>query len=118
MNYLREKKPRQYSTFQFVADTIDGKILEFPQTFQLRCDLVVPLYQDVVRQFDGNECIVARRVYLIFYQGQVLGSKQFTTMPQFVNYRNSNCGIEANVCNVSFFGCPVTFNGCQVVIPK
>jgi hypothetical protein len=112
------KKKVDFSTFQFVADTINGKILEFPKTFQLRCDLVVPLYQDIVRQFDGNECIVARRVYLIYYQGDVFGTRRFHTMDEFVNYRNANCGRSAIGCNITFYGCGITFNGCQIINPN
>lgn len=118
INHLRVNKPIGFSTFQFIADTIDGKILQFPETMQLRCDLVVPLYQSIVRQFDGNECIVARKVYLIYYEGQVFGTRQFATMDQFVNYRNANCGLENRGCNMTYFGCGITYNGCTVINPN
>jgi hypothetical protein len=103
-----------FSTFQFVAHTINGKILEFPETYQLRCDLVIPLWQDVVKDYDKDGCIVSRRVYLISYDGNNLGTLDFTTMEEFVAYRNANCGINDIGCNVAFYGCPVTYNGCQI----
>lgn len=119
INHLRVNKPIGFSTFQFIADTIDGKILQFPETMQLRCDLVVPLYQSIVRQFDGNECIVARKVYLIYYEGQVFGTREFATMDEFVNYRNANCIIaESPGCNITYSGCQVTFDGCIVINPN
>jgi hypothetical protein len=132
----------RFKTFVFIADTIDGKILEFPKPFYLQCDLVKPLGVDIIRQYTKTECILAKKVFLIYYAGQVFGSTQFTGVAQFVLYLNSvcqpvcapalitinGCLLQRNGCNVSIFnscptgynftryGCAVTRNGCQVVL--
>src|ERR1700734_166816 len=131
-----------YKTFIFLADTVDGKILEFPKVFNLRCDLVKPLGCDIIRQYTKTECSVAKKVFLIYYAGQVFGSTQFTGVAQFVLYMNNACRVfcvpaivtENNClkqwygCNVTIFqqcpggynftryGCNVTRNNCQVVL--
>lgn len=131
-----------YKTFIFLADTVDGKILEFPEVFHLKCDLVKPLGVDIIRQYSKTECIVAKKVFLIYYAGQVFGSTQFTNVGQFVMYLNNvcrifctppfvqinGCNLQRNGCNVTFFnnctggytftryGCNVTRNNCQVIL--
>jgi len=95
-----------FNTFEFVANTLDGKILEFPLPVQMRCDLVIPLYQDIVKAYDKSECIVARKVYLVSYVGHLYGTFDFTTLEEFVEYRDSKC-----VCRLSYNGCIITFNG-------
>lgn len=131
-----------FKTFIFLADTVDGKILEFPKIFYLRCDLVQPLGCDIIRQYTKTECIVAKKVFLVYYGGQVFGSTQFTGVAQFVLYVNNscrvfctpalvtinNCLLQRNGCNVSFYqkcpggyaftryGCNVTRYGCNVVL--
>lgn len=93
---------------EFVATTIDGRILEFPQRLYFKCDLVIPLYQQVVRQYDGNECINAIRVYMVSYGGHLYGTKDFTNMVDFLSYRNTSCKTK--------FCCDLIFNGCYVTI--
>lgn len=95
-----------YSIFYFTANTIDGKILEFPQRIAMRCDLVQPLYQQTVREYNGNECIVAIKVYMVMYAGHLYGTKEFTNMAEFVAFRNDMClPIELHCCYVTFGGC-------------
>lgn len=132
-----------YSTFIFLADTINGKILEFPKVFHLRCELVKPLGVDIIRQYSKTECIVAKKVFLLYYAGDVFGSTQFTGVLQFVQYMNNackppfctpvtvqinGCNLQRNGCDVTYFnkcpdgynitryGCSVTRYGCQVVL--
>lgn len=100
-----------YQTFIFLADTVDGKILPVPEVFNLRCDLVKPLGCEIVRQYTKTECILAKKVFLIYYAGQVLGSTQFTNVAQFVQYMNNNC---QSFCALAADGCYLLFNGCQV----
>ena len=102
-----------YKTFIFLADTVNGKILEFPKTFYLRCDLVQPLGTEIVRQYNKTECIVAKKVFLIYYAGDVFGSTQFTGVLQFLQYMNNACN--PVFCNVLVNGCNLTFNGCNLV---
>lgn len=104
----------QFKTFKFTANTIDGKILEFPQIVNLRCDMVKPLGNEVIRQFNGNECIVAKKVYLVFYDGHVYGTTQFNSLDSFLLYRNANC---KPFCKLPYFtlnNCFFTLGGCQI----
>lgn len=107
----------KFSTFIFTANTIDGKILEFPQIFYLRCNLVTPLGCDIVRQYNGNECIVARKVFQVMYQGQLLGSSQFKDLSSFLLYRNNQCNPVAN-CDIIYNGCNLVYNGCSLAYTK
>lgn len=102
-----------FSTFRFTANTLDGRILEFPLTVDMRCDLVIPLYQDIVKEYDKDECIVARKVYLVSYGGHLYGTFDFTTMEEFIEYRNRNC-IEKECCYITFGGCYLTFNEVKI----
>ena len=131
-----------FPTFPFLADTIDGRILEFPKLFYLECDLVKPLGLQIIRQYSKTQCIVAKKVFQIYYAGQVFGSTQFTSVMQFVQYLNSvcvtfctpayftinNCLFEINGCDVTIYnpcpdgysftlyGCSATINDCQLVM--
>jgi hypothetical protein len=131
-----------YKTFIFLADTINGKILAVPEVFYLQCSLVQPLGVDIIRQYNKNECIVAKKVFLIYYAGDTFGSTQFTGVDQFVQYMNNACRpvcapalvqingclLQRYGCNVTFFnkcsngyvftrfGCTVTRNNCEVVL--
>ena len=101
-----------YRTFSFTADTIDGKIQQFPKQFYLRCGQVTPIGAQTVRQYTGTECIQAMNVFVIYYNGQLLGSKCFRDVLQFLQYFKS-------VCEYNYFllnGCYMTINGCQVSI--
>lgn len=100
-----------FSTFEFIANTLDGAILEFPLPVTMRFDLVIPLYQDIVKAYDKNECIVARKVYLVSYGGHLYGTFDFTTLEEFVEYRDSNC-----VCRLMYGGCVITFNGKSIFL--
>lgn len=131
-----------FKTFPFIADTIDGKILEFPKLFYLQCEWVKPLGLQIVRQYSKTQCIVAKKVFQIYYQGQVFGSSQFSSVMQFDQYLNNvcryfctpayvtinKCNLQRNGCNVTIYqtcangylftryGCNVTRYGCNVVL--
>ena len=105
-----------YKTFIFLADTVDGKILEFPKVFNLRCDLVKPLGCDIIRQYTKTECIVAKKVFLIYYAGQVFGSTQFTGVFQFTQYMNNACTVFCTPAIVTENGCLKQWYGCNVTI--
>jgi hypothetical protein len=120
--------------FTFIADTINGKIQEFPKAFNLICGDVKPLGCEVIRQFNKTECIVAKRVFLIYYGGDVFGSTQFTSIAQFILYMNNACRVfctpaffTVDHCKLTLFGCDVKFyvpckerylkiNGCRMNI--
>ncbi len=102
-----------FRTFPFTATTIDGDIKEFPVLFNLRCDLVVPIGRTIIRQFNGEQCIVARKVFLVYYDGQNLGTDQFKTLDEFLLWRNNNC-TSSRECNLLYNGCSINYGNCFV----
>ncbi len=102
-----------FNTFKFTADTIDGKIQEFPQVFSLRCKLVKPIGESIVREFNGNECIVAMKVFLIMYEGQLLGNRCHKSFTGFMNFLRAQCFtdyLSLNGCNLQLDGCDLILN--------
>lgn len=97
-------------SFKFTADTIDGKIQQFPQQFYLHCDKVKPIGESIVREYNGNECIVAMKVFLILYNGQLLGNKCHRSFEGFMNFLRSKCYTDYMLVN----DCILTMNGCDV----
>lgn len=91
--------------FNFTAHTIDGQLLDIPKVIQMDCDLVKPLGQNVIRQYDKLMCIVARKVYLVFYGGHNFGTTDFTNTTEFLDYRNSEC------CGLTYGNCILTYDG-------
>lgn len=100
--------------FTFIADTINGKIQEFPVAQNLLCGKVKPLGCDIIKQFNKTECIVAKKVFLIYYGGDVFGSTQFSSVAQFVMYMNNSCRIFCTPANLTINKCYLDLNGCQV----
>lgn len=100
--------------FKFTADTIDGKIQDHPKQFQLHCDLVKPIGIQVVRDYNGSECIQAMKVFLIMYGGQLLGNKCYGSFESFFQELKSVCygigAIQVNDCYLKVNGCNLTLN--------
>lgn len=99
--------------FKFTAHTIDGKIQEFPQQFQLRCDFIKPLGNEIVRQYNGSECIQAMKVFLIYYEGQVLGNKCYTSHSGFIQELRAICH---GFGNLQVNGCDLRLNDCNLIL--
>ena len=100
-----------FKTIKFTASTIDGVIQAFPQTLNLRCEWVTPVGKQVVRNYNGSECIRVIDVFLIYYCGQSLGTLDFNNADDFINYLNTTC----NPCKQTSFtinGCYALVNGC------
>lgn len=128
--------------FPFSADVVDGKILEFPKLFYLECKKVIPLGLQIVKQYNKTQCIVAKKVFQFYYNGQVLGSVQFSSVVQFTQYLNNicnpfctpalftinNCNLEVNDCNLTIYnscpegyvltgwGCNINLFGCNLIL--
>lgn len=100
-----------YQILNFTADTIDGKILEFPQQFALRCGFIQQIGVQVVRNYTGTECIEAISVFLIYYNGQLLGSKCWGSKQSFFKYYRRVCQGGGNIC---INNKPIFINGCKV----
>lgn len=103
-----------FRTVKFTARTIDGVIQEFPETFNLICGRITPVGDSIVRNYNGSECILAVKVFLIYYGGQSLGSTDFNSADQFINYVNAGC----QVCDREYLkmnGCYALVNGCALI---
>ena len=101
-----------YRTFKYTADTIDGVIQEFPKQFYLRCGQVQIIGPSQVRNYNGTECIQVMNVFLVLYNGQLLGNVCHKTKSGFLNFLRS-------VCNVDYLGINggrLELNGCDLVL--
>lgn len=104
----------QFKTFKFYAKTIDGRIQRQPKEFNINCESVTPVGKQVVRNYNGNECIEAVSVFLVWSRGQLLGSLEFNSLDDFLTYRNASC---QNVCTLPLLtvnGCLAQIDGCNV----
>lgn len=102
--------------FTFIADTINGKIQEFPVAVNIRCELAKPLGCDIIKQFNKTECIVAKKVFLVYYAGDVFGSTQFNSVAQFVSYMNNACREFCTPAYLTIDRCYLDLYGCHVQI--
>lgn len=103
-------------TIKFIAQTINGHIEEFPKSFDLWSDQVIPVGDSIVREFNGNECIRNIKVFLIFYGGQSLGTTQFDNADDFIAYLNASTVTPA--CPSTYLeigGCFALVGGCQLL---
>lgn len=98
--------------FTFVADTVDGKIQEFPQKYYLDCGRMSPQGTSIVRNFDGNECIQAMSVFLVYYDGHLFGSRCYKSMDDFVQARKARCFTDYLLLN----GCGLELNDCGLIL--
>lgn len=104
-----------FNIFQFVAKTVDGDIKDFPKIEYFQCGLIRPIGNQVVREYDGNECIRAVKVFLVWYGGHLFGREGFTDMADFVRELNGVCQ-PSGKCIITINGCAVTVNGCNIYI--
>jgi hypothetical protein len=103
-------------SFAFLADTINGVIQENPVTVLMKCNQVTPIGMATVREFDIEYCIVATDVYLVLYNSDVYGTRQFSTFDEFQVYMGGKCKNCAVICRFVIDCCPVTIDGCDVII--
>jgi hypothetical protein len=97
--------------FYFVADTIDGKIKDFPPSFWLECDEMKYIGFQDVRNYNGNECIQVMRVLVVYYQGQLLGTRRYKTQEEFNQERKGIC--YKVYCEFLVNGCNMVLNDCE-----
>ena len=103
-------------SFEFLADTINGKIQEKPVTVILKCNQVTPIGMQTVRDFDIDYCIVAQDVYLVLYAGDTFGTTAFSTFDEFQDFMASQCKCCEILCTFSIACCSLTIAGCTLVI--
>jgi len=105
--------------FKITVHVENENILEFPKTLWFDCDLVIPLGENVIRQYNSSECILARKVYLFGYNGIRYGCFDFKTMQDFIDFRNDNCiGSDDDCCKLLYNGCYITYNNKIVTYNK
>lgn len=104
-------------SFQFVADTLNGEILEFPATLSFNCSDVEIIGTSIVRNYTITDCIEAKIVFLIKQGGNVFGSSQFKSKTEFQQYLNSACSCcPPSHCWLLINGCYLRINGYAICI--
>ena len=68
-----------------------------------------------MKSYDATMSIVAKRVFVIEYQGQSFGSSMFKSLSDFDQYRGVLCQCCPCVeCFAYINGCSITINGCEI----
>ena len=102
-------------TFQLQVNTINGEFLEFPETYEIKCDHIFPVGSAVIKNFDENMNVVAKKVFLVRYGQNVFGCQQFKTVDEFYQFLEGACQCCPCVeCLVLINGCFMQINGCFV----
>lgn len=101
-------------TIAIRASTINGAIQEFPPTYYFPCSQVLPQGEAIIRDYDVNDCIVAKKVFLVKYQNNVFGTTQFVSMVEFLTYKESYCASCCQACVIEFDGCVLLYNDCSL----
>lgn len=105
-------------SLQFVADTIDGEIQPTPGLFNFPCGKVTPIGVNVVKSYDENLSIVAKRVFEVNYNNHSFGSSQFKSLSDFNQYVGVVCQCCPFHCAILMNGCVVLLNGCNFVLSQ
>lgn len=102
--------------FSLVVEVINGEIQEFPVTMTFPCELITPVGELVIRDYDSSvNFIIAKRVFLIRFGNNVFGTTTFKTLSGFLQYQGANCGkCACTSCPALINGCYVLINGCTV----
>lgn len=98
--------------FSLTVDVINGEVKEFPQTFNFRCDTVVPIGNTIIRYFTDDMCQVAHKTFYIRYGSDLFGTSQFTTEQQFWDFTNCYPSVTFAYMN----GCYLRLNGRNALI--
>jgi len=118
--YLSLQKKLNSILIQLTVQSINGEFQEFPPTIDFSCNKIIPIGTQVIRNYDENYDIVAKRLFLFNYQGQVFGSFQFSSVADFVNKIAILCkccsGCDSYIVQIN--GCNFTINGCQLSFGK
>lgn len=100
------------------ASTINGEIQEFPPTYYFPCSQVIPQGETIIREYDLDWCIVAKKVFLVKYQNNVFGTTQFVSMDEFLAYKESYCASCCISCVIKVGNCVLLYNGCSLTYNK
>lgn len=89
--------------------TINGQILEFPKIISARKSQMLPFGEDLVRNFDVNECIVVTKLFLFTHGLDLFGTTEFSTLEGFYQFINKKCYLTIG-------GCYITINGKRIAV--
>lgn len=104
--------------FKFTANTINGELQEFPASFEFDCDRISPIGMAVIRDYDDLLNIVARKVFLVLYNGETFGTTQFKSISDYDQFIKVNCQCCPSRCIVLLNGCHLQLNGCDFVLDE
>ena len=105
-------------TIAIRASTINGAIQEFPPTYYFPCSQVIPQGESIIRDYDTNDCIVAKKVFLVKYGQNIFGTTQFESMVEFLLYKESYCASCCISCVIKVGNCVLLYNGCSLTYNK
>lgn len=97
------------------VSTLNGAILEKPYVQQFNCNLVFPQGIANVRDYDINNCIVVKTVFLLVENGNVFGTTEIATKQQFEQLRKASCTTcERGGCVISYNNCALKWDNCTL----
>jgi hypothetical protein len=100
--------------FPFMANTVNGLIVDDPVTVIMKCDRVRAVGPHVVKAFDPDYNIVAIKVFLVEFNGDVYGTTEIEDLEGYREYINGECQCCEDLCFLTIGGCLATINGCLV----
>lgn len=103
-------------SFNLKVVTINGEIKEFPEIITFPCNQVIAVGESLVRNYDSNNCIVVKSVFLFRYGVNVFGTTQVKDIAQWNQLVSVLCIPCAQPCQVFFDDCPIMFDDCVVYI--
>lgn len=105
-------------TITITAEVVNGSFLLKPAVYNLPCNQVHPVGFQVMRTYDQSMCVVAKNVYLLRVGENVLGTTQFKTKEQFLQYKAGQCACcsDQEDCYIQVDGCYATINGCRITL--
>jgi len=101
------------------VEVINGEIQEFPVTMTFPCELIIPVGESVIRDYDSSvNFVIAKRVFLVRYGNSVFGTTSFKNLTGFLQYMKAlcHCCSECGSYVLTANGCYLTINGCHIVI--
>jgi hypothetical protein len=89
-----------------------------PVKLVFKCDSLVPMGMDFVREVDEKSCIVVTNLFLFRSGSDVFGSMDFSSREAFYQFKNAQCKCcEDKVgCSLLFNGCILNYNGCHIAV--
>lgn len=100
------------TTFEISVKAINGVILNDPQNIVFDCHKIIGVGVQIVRTFDENSCIVARKLFFFRQGNDLFGTEMVKTMDEFRKYINVVCACCIYECVISYNECALSYNNC------